>query len=32
MTGAFEHVWYGEERATEEEFKEFVTLYQETVK
>jgi hypothetical protein len=32
MTGAFESVWYGEERATEEEFKEFVTLYQETVK
>ncbi len=32
MTGAFEQVWYGEDRATEEEFKEFVTLYQETVK
>jgi hypothetical protein len=32
MTNAFEHVWYGEERATEEEFKDFVTLYQETVK
>ncbi|MCI0525171.1 MAG: DUF4129 domain-containing protein [Acidobacteria bacterium] len=32
MTGAFESVWYGQERATEEEFKDFVTLYQETVK
>ncbi len=30
MTDAFEHVWYGEERATEEEFKDFVSLYRET--
>jgi hypothetical protein len=32
MTSAFESVWYGQERATEEEFKDFVTLYQETVR
>jgi Domain of unknown function (DUF4129) len=32
MTNAFEHVWYGQERATEDEFREFVALYQETVK
>jgi len=32
MTNAFEHVWYGQERATEEEFQDFVALYQETVK
>lgn len=32
MTNAFEHVWYGQERATEDEFKNFVELYQETVK
>jgi hypothetical protein len=32
MTSAFEHVWYGEEGATEEEFKDFVTLYEEAVK
>ncbi|MDX2044942.1 MAG: DUF4129 domain-containing protein [Acidobacteriota bacterium] len=31
MTGAFEHVWYGQEQATETEFNEFLTLYQETV-
>jgi len=32
MTNAFEHVWYGQERATEDEFREFVALYQEMVK
>ncbi|HKQ72586.1 MAG TPA: DUF4129 domain-containing protein [Blastocatellia bacterium] len=32
MTKAFEHVWYGQERATEDEFREFVALYQEMVK
>ncbi len=32
MTNAFEHVWYGQERATEDEFREFVTLYQDLVK
>ncbi|MGH9852253.1 MAG: DUF4129 domain-containing protein [Blastocatellia bacterium] len=32
MTTAFEHVWYGQERATEEEFRDFVALYHETVK
>ncbi|MGE0130630.1 MAG: DUF4129 domain-containing protein [Blastocatellales bacterium] len=32
MTNAFEHVWYGQERATEEEFQDFVALYHETVK
>lgn len=31
MTGAFEHVWYGQEPATENEFNDFLTLYQETV-
>jgi hypothetical protein len=31
MTGAFEHVWYGHEQATESEFSDFITLYQETV-
>lgn len=31
MTGAFEHVWYGHEPATESEFNDFITLYQETV-
>lgn len=31
MTGAFEHVWYGQEPATEAEFNDFLTLYQETV-
>jgi len=31
MTGAFEHVWYGHELATESEFNDFITLYQETV-
>jgi len=32
MTGAFEHVWYGHEPATESEFNDFITLYQETVR
>jgi len=32
MTNAFEHVWYGQERATEDEFREFVALYQDAVK
>jgi len=32
MTSAFEHVWYGHERATEEEFQDFVALYHETVR
>lgn len=31
MTGAFEHVWYGQEAATESEFSDFLTLYRETV-
>ena len=31
MTGAFEHVWYGQEPATETEFNDFLTLYKETV-
>ncbi|MFN0110235.1 MAG: DUF4129 domain-containing protein, partial [Blastocatellia bacterium] len=31
MTGAFEHVWYGHEPATENEFNDFLTLYKETV-
>ncbi|HEX8998729.1 MAG TPA: DUF4129 domain-containing protein [Blastocatellia bacterium] len=31
MTGAFEHVWYGHEQATESEYTDFITLYQETV-
>jgi Domain of unknown function (DUF4129) len=32
MTYAFERAWYGQERATEEEFRNFVTLYQEAIK
>jgi hypothetical protein len=32
MTDEFEQVWYGQERATEEEFKDFVRLYQETIR
>ncbi len=32
MTLAFERAWYGQERATEEEFRNFVMLYQEAVK
>ena len=32
MTLAFERAWYGQERATEEEFRNFATLYQEAVK
>ena len=32
MTLTFERAWYGQERATEEEFRNFVTLYQEAVK
>jgi Domain of unknown function (DUF4129) len=32
MTFAFERAWYGQERATEEEFQNFVTLYQEAIK
>ncbi len=32
MTGAFEHVWYGRESATESEFDDFLTLYRETVR
>jgi hypothetical protein len=32
MTSAFERAWYGQTRATEEEFQNFVTLYQEAVK
>jgi Sec-independent protein translocase protein TatA len=32
MTFAFERAWYGQERATEEEFRNFVTLYQEAIK
>ncbi|HEY8461313.1 MAG TPA: DUF4129 domain-containing protein [Blastocatellia bacterium] len=32
MTFAFERAWYGQNRATEEDFQEFVTLYQEAIK
>lgn len=32
MTSAFEHVWYGQEPASETEFNDFLTLYHETVK
>jgi hypothetical protein len=32
MTNAFEHVWYGQGRATEDEFQNFVTHYREVVK
>ena len=32
MTLAFERAWYGQERATEEEFRNFAMLYQEAVK
>ncbi|MBO0724290.1 MAG: DUF4129 domain-containing protein [Blastocatellia bacterium] len=32
MTLAFERAWYGQERATEEEFQNFVALYQEAIK
>jgi hypothetical protein len=32
ITNSFERVWYGQEGATEEEFKKFVALYRETVK
>jgi len=32
MTVAFERTWYGQERATKEEFQNFVTLYQEAVR
>jgi uncharacterized protein DUF4129 len=32
MTFAFERAWYGQNRATEEDFQNFVTLYQEAIK
>jgi hypothetical protein len=32
MTLTFERAWYGQARATEEEFQNFVTLYQEAIK
>jgi hypothetical protein len=32
MTIAFERAWYGQARATEEEFHNFVSLYQEAIK
>lgn len=32
MTVAFERAWYGQGRATEEEFRNFATLYQEAIK
>ena len=32
MTGAFEHIWYGQEPATESEYNDFLTLYQDTVR
>jgi hypothetical protein len=32
MTESFEHVWYGQERATEKQFNDFVSLYHETAK
>jgi hypothetical protein len=32
MTGTFERVWYGETRATEDEFNGFIVKYHETVK
>jgi len=31
MTLAFERAWYGQARATEEEFRNFVALYQEAI-
>ncbi len=32
MTGTFEQVWYGQTRATEDEFNGFISRYEETVK
>jgi hypothetical protein len=32
MTDAFERAWYGQDRATEGEFRNFVALYQEAIK
>lgn len=32
MTEAFEHVWYGRERAQADEYNDFLALYQETTK
>lgn len=32
MTGKYEHVWYGQQKATEEEFNQFVDRYRETTK
>jgi hypothetical protein len=32
MTFAFERAWYGQNRATEEDFQNFVTLYEEAIK
>jgi hypothetical protein len=31
MTFAFERAWYGQDYATEEDFRNFVTLYQEAI-
>lgn len=32
MTEAFEHIWYGRERAAADEYNDFLTLYQEATK
>lgn len=32
MTGAFEHIWYGQEEASADAYQDFMTLYQETTK
>jgi Domain of unknown function (DUF4129) len=31
MTGAFELVWYGEQRATDEQFNDFIARYEKTI-
>ncbi len=31
MTGSFEHVWYGQQRATDEQFTDFITRYEQTM-
>jgi Domain of unknown function (DUF4129) len=31
LTGLFEHVWYGQQRATDEQFGDFITRYEETI-
>ena len=32
LTGAFEEVWYGEQRATDAEFDEFLATYREVTR